>query len=92
MRITQTIPIAQIDYRKPLPMNQKSLWFAVQMKLQGVIFPPISVERVKGGRFKLHGGRHRLAAHKLIGKKEIRANVAVVEDPRPDKPLVSKKG
>lgn len=89
MRVTQTVKIAQIDYGKRLPLNKKVMWFALEILLRKTIFPPISLERKRGGRFALKDGRNRLAAHLLTGKTEIRANLAIKEDPRPDKPLVT---
>jgi hypothetical protein len=74
----QTIKIQQIDCVNKLPINKKSLGFAILMT-NGIIFPPINVERMPAGRYVLRGGRHRLAAHKLLGKTEIRASVAKQE-------------
>jgi hypothetical protein len=87
MRVTQTIRIEQIDHGKRLPLNKKALMFALEMLLRKAIFPPVSVERKGKGKYVLRGGRHRLAAHKLLGREEIRANVAIKEDPNPFKPL-----
>jgi uncharacterized ParB-like nuclease family protein len=90
MRVAQTIRIEQIDRDKVrLPINKKALIFALAL-LRGDIFPPISVQR-KGGKYIVHDGRHRLAAHKLTGRETIRANVAIKEDPNPFKPLVCKR-
>jgi hypothetical protein len=90
VRVTQTIQIQNIDHKTcKLPLNKKALQFAIAM-LKGDIFPPISVQRITNGNYKLHEGRHRLAAHKLLGKTEIRANVAIPESPSPDKSLACK--
>lgn len=89
MRVVQTVKIAQIDHGKRLPLNPKVLLFAVEMQFRNVIFPPVNLERIPGGKYKLKGGRHRLAAHKLLGKTEIRASVAIKEEPYPYKPFVS---
>jgi hypothetical protein len=75
VRTIVTIPISQIDHGD-LPINKKALTFALEMKIGKHIFPPVPVERLSNGRFKLCDGRHRLAAHKLIGRNEIRASVA----------------
>ena len=77
MRVVRSIAISQIDHGK-LPMGKKVLSFALDM-LVGDVFPPIHVESRSDGRFKLKGGRHRLAAHKLRGKLEIRAAFHVKE-------------
>jgi hypothetical protein len=76
MRKIVSIPVQLIDYATPLPMNKKALVFAVEMKIGKVIFPPVNVERTQNGRYKLNGGRHRLAAHKLLERTEIRALVS----------------
>lgn len=89
MRVTQKIRIEQIDYgTKRLPMNKKALMFALEMLLRNAIFPPVPVELISKGRYALRGGRHRLAAHKLLGKTFIQAHVAIKEEPYPYKPLV----
>ena len=88
MRVTINIAVDSIHASKALPLNPKTLLFAINM-LRGHLFPPIKVER-RAGHFLLRGGRHRLAAHKLLGRKNILAHYGVVEDPRPDKPLVHK--
>lgn len=90
MRVTQTVSIQRIEYKGRLPLNVKVLKFAVA-KAKGDIFPPISVERIADGKFKLHDGRHRLAAHKLVGAKDVRVSVAISEAPNPFKPLVHGK-
>ena len=91
MRVTQTVRVEQIEYRKRLPLNVKVLRFAI-MLASGYRFPPLSVERIAGGKFKLHDGRHRLAAHKLVGAKDVRVYISITESPYPYKPLVHRKG
>ncbi len=89
MRVIQRIPIQNIDYpRARLPLTLKTLRFAIALFRDDSCFPPIPVERLANGRFKLKGGRHRLTAHKLAGKTHISAHVAVPEEPYPYKPLV----
>ncbi len=88
MRVTLNIPVNQISYGKRLPVNPKALLFAIKL-LQGYIFPPIKVEK-KHGFYVLKGGRHRLAAHKLLGREVIKADYGIPEDPRFNKPLVHK--
>lgn len=88
MRVLLDIPVTAISYGRKLPLNPKAFLFAIKM-LQGDIFPPVKVER-KSSHFILRGGRHRLAACKLLGRKTISACYGIHEDPRPDKPLVHK--
>lgn len=90
MRVTQTVKVQNIEHPKRLPLNVKVLRFAVLLA-SGYKFPPISVQR-NGTKFILHDGRHRLAAHKLVGAKDIRVHVAIAEAPYPYKPLVHGKG
>lgn len=89
MRVVQTIRIEQIEHGKS-PLNFKVFSFARAM-FWGDVFPPINVEQVSKGKFKLRNGRHRLAAHKLLGRKGIRAHIAIKEEPYPYKPFVSKE-
>lgn len=89
MRAVISVEVDKIDYNKPLPRNAKVAQFMTALA-GGAHFPPINAERLANGRYKLNGGRHRLAAHIAINKKYIRALVAIREDPRPDKPLVTK--
>lgn len=86
MRVTQTVKLQRIEHDSRLPLNVKVLRFAIALA-KGYIFPPLSVERIAGGKFRLHDGRHRLAAHKLVGAKDVRVSVAVTEAPNPFKPL-----
>jgi hypothetical protein len=70
------IPLASIEC-KTIPINKKALWFAMQMLMEKALFPPVKLERSKNGLYKLTGGRHRFAAHKLLERKTIRAWVSV---------------
>jgi hypothetical protein len=80
MREIRDIPLANIEC-KTIPMNKKALWFAMQMLMEKALFPPVKLERTKNGLYKLNGGRHRFAAHKLLERQTIRAWVSVDESP-----------
>lgn len=90
MRVIHTIPIAQIEHGE-LPKTKKVIEFMSHMHHRGLIFPPVKVERIANNRYRLKDGRNRLAAHVYLGKTEIRATYGIKEDPRPDKPLVTKE-
>ena len=67
------VPLCLVDHGK-LPLNPDGLATAIAMK-NGVVMPPIKLERKSNGRYILKDGRHRFLAHKLNGKKTIWANV-----------------
>jgi ParB-like chromosome segregation protein Spo0J len=77
VRVIETVPITLISHGK-LPRNRKVLEFAVAMK-HGDLFPPVKLDRVTDGLYVLKGGRHRLAARKLLGYDTIRAKIAEQE-------------
>jgi len=76
MQKIETVPVSLIDCNN-LPINKKTLIFALEMKIGGVIFPPVKLERIASGRYKLRDGRHRFSAHKLLERNTIRAKVAL---------------
>lgn len=84
MRVLTTVNIDLIDCARKLPSNPKVLLYAYRMLLRDV-FPPVKVHRKANGRYDLHDGRHRLAAHKLLGRKKINAYFGVRQDPYPYK-------
>lgn len=53
---------------------EKAYKYAREME-EGDIFPPIIVKRGFKGHLKVHDGAHRTAAHKLLGRKKIKAFV-----------------
>lgn len=87
MRAVVKIKVESVVSGRRLPVNPKALLFAIKL-LQKELFPPISVERLPGGMYKLHNGRHRLSAHRLVGRDSILACVAIPEDPNPFTRLV----
>lgn len=76
------IPISHIFSDTPLPHDPKSFLFAVFL-LQKKPFPPISVEKLADGTYKLISGRYRVSAYQLLGREKIMANIAIPEDPNP---------
>lgn len=91
MRVTGPVSIHLIDAKRKLPLNVKTLRYAIAM-VKGDKFPPIKIEQAEGGRFRLKDGRHRLVAAKLSGMKDIIAHYAIVEDPYPYKDLKFREG
>lgn len=70
MRKQALIQITTIQYDK-LPINQAVLDLVFFIMSGGVI-PPVKIRKAENG-WELSDGRHRLAAHKLLGKKQILA-------------------
>ena len=71
MRIIRFLPVCSISLDR-IPMDAKTLRFALEMKAGGV-FPPIKVALAHNGCFEIRDGRHRLAASKLAGRYGIMA-------------------
>lgn len=71
MRVVRAIPVTQVVYDR-LPLNPTGL-ATTQALADGVEMPPIHVEVLPNGRYKVRDGRHRLLAHKLLGKTHILA-------------------
>ena len=69
MRITKEVNINLIDIDR-MPFDLKLLEYANEV-LKGVIFPPIKLQRIKNGRFKIKDGRHRFLAHRINRKQTI---------------------
>jgi ParB-like chromosome segregation protein Spo0J len=88
MRVTMRIPVSNITYGRGLPLHPKVLYFALLI-LRNRPFPPITVFRNESGAYVLKGGRNRLAAHKLLGRKLITANVGISQQPNPEKIITS---
>ena len=74
MRTIETVPLATIivDRWRIVP---KTLEFALAMSY-GDVFPPVKVQRVDDGRYRLKDGRHRVTAAKLNGMVKVRVIVA----------------
>lgn len=77
-----------------LPINQiivdrhsitpKTLAYADAMRA-GAMFPPIRVQALEGGLYRIRDGRHRITAAKLCGYRTILARYG--RRARPDEPL-----
>lgn len=87
MRVTMRVHLSNIICDKKPPLDAKTLEFAKLIE-SGYIFPPIKVERLANGAYKLLDGRHRFYGHKLAGKDTISVTVGVPQDPSQFKPLV----
>lgn len=69
MRIRRFLPIGQIIVDRWAIGPQT---FDLAAKLQiGFQVPPIKVQDLGNGQFKIRDGRHRITAYKLLGRKEI---------------------
>lgn len=55
---------------RPLPFDKKTLQYAKALE-KGAKFPPIKIQHVGSGIWKVKDGRHRYLAHKLNGEKKI---------------------
>jgi hypothetical protein len=71
--MTVDIKIESIFWDK-LPINPSVLNLVFFIKSGGEI-PPIHLQVSSVGGYKLRDGRHRVAAYKLLGIKEIKAKV-----------------
>lgn len=70
------IPVSKV---LNVPWNEGRLQRAVEGLAAGVRFPPIDVTRVVAGRrvfYQVSDGMHRTEAHRLAGRKTIRAEVS----------------
>lgn len=72
MRETRSVSISLIDMDSH-PLNPSTLALVYHLS-SGLSVPPIRLARVGGGRFKIRDGRHRVTAHKLLGRKVILAS------------------
>ena len=74
-RETREISIGLIDIDH-LPLNATGLATTLALKT-GIPMPPIKVAKLACGRFLIRDGRHRYLAHKLLGRKTIKARMSV---------------
>lgn len=58
-----------------VPVGRRTFEIAIHLEKGGTV-PPIHVVPYKSGCWFVLNGRHRLAAHKLVGKKQILAKHA----------------
>lgn len=73
-RKIREVPLGQIVYDS-LPLNPTGFATAMALRM-GVSMPPVKLQDLGDGRFRLLDGRHRYLAHKLNGRKTIRARSA----------------
>lgn len=69
MRVKALVPLACIDVDR-LPINPVVLGLIAFMKAGGEV-PPVKLQKMFNGRYKLKDGRHRFLAHKLLGRVAI---------------------
>jgi len=85
MRVTSKLPINCIIVERE-PIGPATLALADYLRSGGSV-PPIHVERLGNGQYKICDGRHRVLAYKLLGRNEIEAHYAVIEAPQSNKQL-----
>ena len=73
-REVRQIPVSLIDYDR-LPLGPAGFATATALAA-GVEMPPVHVQVLPGGRYRLCDGRHRLLAHKILGRETIAARAA----------------
>lgn len=71
MRVERLIPVAQIVWDR-LPLNPSTLDLVRYLDAGGAV-PAIKVRALLDGRYEIRDGRHRLLAHKLLGRTHILA-------------------
>lgn len=82
MRVEQEISVHLIDIDR-IPLDKKTLGFANALAgisscgLVKAKFPAIKVAKLRYGRYEIRDGRHRWAAHKLLGQKKILAKFSL---------------
>ena len=69
MRIEKEVSINLIDIDR-VPLGNRTLQYACYME-RGDVFPPIHLQSLVNGRFRLLDGRHRFVACKLLDKVKI---------------------
>lgn len=72
MRHIREIPLSQVDVDR-LPINPSVMPLVKHLEAGGTV-PPIHVRVGEiGGRFAVLDGRHRILAHRLLGRSQILA-------------------
>lgn len=74
------VPLDQIDVDR-LPINPATFECALAVRDPRVRIPPVKLTQLHAGRFRLRDGRHRFAAHKLLGFTHILAWISVERRP-----------
>lgn len=89
---TKKIPLKEISYKEihPIAHEMRAKKYADMMK-GGVKFKPILVfgKRFEGDTYEVFDGHARVLAHKMLGKKEIKAEITLVD--RKGRPISCKK-
>ncbi len=70
MRIYKDLLIRNIKVDRH-PINLRTLLLLEDIKKNG-LFKPIKVQCLGNGSYKIKDGRHRITAHKLLGKTNIK--------------------
>lgn len=77
-RVEKEIPVSLIEMDR-IPLDSKTFEFAYALSglssggLLKADFPAIKVAKRPDGRYEIRDGRHRWTAHKLVGRKTIKA-------------------
>jgi len=74
MRQYKKIKIANIVIDR-YPLNPSILGLLEHLKSGGSV-PPIHIQKIGNGQYKILDGRHRVTAFKLLGKKDILSRFA----------------
>tara|TARA_Y100000310_G_scaffold71589_1_gene67459 strand:+ start:949 stop:1212 length:264 start_codon:yes stop_codon:yes gene_type:complete len=80
-KITKQINLNQIEIDR-LPLNSTGL-DTTHALINGIEMPPIKIQNLGKGRFRIKDGRHRYLAHMLTNQKTILAKFStrVAHDP-----------
>ena len=74
MRIFRLIPTRSVIMDRH-PLNEDTMSLAEYLKAGGAV-PPIHVAKTEHGAYRICDGRHRVTAHKLLGRPWIMATYA----------------
>jgi len=79
---TRNIPVKEISYKEVQPVaHEARAEKYADMIRKGAKFKPIMVfgKRHKGDTYEVFDGHARVLAHRLLGKKEIEAEITLVD-------------
>lgn len=71
MRHQGYIAVSEIEVDR-LPVGKRTLSLANHLAAGGLV-PPVHVEPIGNGRFRILDGRHRTLAHRLVERRKILA-------------------
>lgn len=75
MRVIRSVSIGSIQMDRH-PLNPSTLSLIKFLEGGGDV-PPIHVQRLSGGNYKICDGRHRVTAFRLLGRREIPARFSL---------------